>query len=159
MHLSVSMTTRSPRPGEREGMDYYFSQPDAFKSHMENQAFAEHARVFDHHYGSLRGHIDQRLDKGHDVVFDIDWQGARQLRQSYGSRVWSLFILPPNLKTLAHRLHSRGEDDPKVIESRMAKALEEMSHAWEYDHVVVNHQFEPTLHHIQNLIHERKSTD
>lgn len=156
IHLSVSMTTRPARPGEHHGIDYYFAHEADFQEHIEKKSFAEYAHVYSHSYGSLRTHIEETLNHGHDVLFDIDWQGARQLRETYGTRVWSLFILPPNLKTLEHRLVNRDQDCPSTIQKRMAKAQEEMHHAWEYDHVVVNDDALKTLEKISALIAEER---
>jgi guanylate kinase len=139
--MSVSYTTRAPRPGERDGVDYHFIDAHAFEQMVKADAFLEHAQVFDHRYGTGRAATDALLAQGTDVFLDIDWQGHRQVRTHVPEAI-GLFILPPSGRELERRLRARRQDDDAVIARRMARAREEMSHYAEYDYVVVNDGFE-----------------
>jgi len=143
--LSVSVTTRLPRPGEQHGVHYFFHSAAEFDAMVEAGALLEYARVFGRGYGSPRGPVERALAEGRDVVFDIDWQGHRQLRASLPDDVVGLFILPPSLAELEARLRARGSDDPAEIARRMAAAQDEMSHAGEFDHVLVNRDFDTSV--------------
>jgi guanylate kinase len=136
--LSVSATTRPPRPGEVDGRDYVFLAVDEFQRQMRAGEFLEHAVVFGNHYGTPKTPAMDALILGYDVLFDIDWQGTQQLRQQARDDVVSVFVLPPSRGELEHRLRSRAEDPPEVIAKRMAKADGEISHWAEYDYVIVN---------------------
>jgi guanylate kinase len=137
--LSVSATTRPMRPGERDGQDYHFVSPQRFEAMAQDGALLEHAEVFGAHYGTPRAPVERWLEQGRDVLFDVDWQGARQLRESALSRdVVSVFILPPAIEELDRRLRARNQDAPEIVARRMAKARDEISHCPEYDYVVVN---------------------
>ena len=137
--LSVSATTRPMRPGERDGADYHFVSPERFETMARDGALLEHAEVFGARYGTPRAPVERWLEQGRDVLFDVDWQGARQLRASALSRdVVSTFILPPTIEELDRRLRDRQQDAPEVVARRMAKARDEISHCPEYDYVVVN---------------------
>jgi guanylate kinase len=149
--LSISHTTRPPRPGERDGVHYYFVDDAAFDSLVRQRAFLEHARVFDHRYGTGREAVERQLARGYDVLLDIDWQGARQVRESFpGSR--SIFILPPSMAVLRQRLEKRGQDSEAVIERRMRDARAEISHAGEFDFLIVNDDFSEALERLHAII-------
>lgn len=139
--FSVSYTTRAPRAGERDGVDYHFVDEAEFRRLVDAGGFLEHARVFDRYYGTGRAETERLLAAGHDVVMDIDWQGAQQVRAA-AAGVIGVFIMPPSLSELEHRLRERALDDEATIRRRLADAEEEMAHAGEYDHVVVNDDFD-----------------
>jgi guanylate kinase len=139
LQMSVSATTRPTRPGEVEGRDYYFVDRPKFDAMVSAGEFLEWATVFDNCYGTPRAPVEAALSAGKDVLFDIDWQGTQQLRSSrVGSDVVSVFILPPSVQALEHRLHTRAQDSDEVIHARMKKAGDEMSHFDAYDYIVVN---------------------
>jgi len=138
--VSISHTTRLKRPSEVHGQDYIFVDKAEFESMIAEQAFLEHARVFDNFYGTAQQTVEDQLDKGLDVILEIDWQGARQIRQVMpDSR--SVFILPPSLQELEKRLRKRGQDDDEVIANRMANAVGEILHFNEYDYLLINDDF------------------
>ena len=136
--MSVSVTTRSPRPGEIEGRDYFFISEAEFARRREAGALLEWAAVFDHHYGTPKKPVMDALAAGRDVLFDIDWQGAQQLNEQLPHDLVRVFILPPDGKTLEGRLKARAQDAPEVVAKRMRKASAEISHWPEYDYVIVN---------------------
>ena len=136
--MSVSTTTRTPRKGETEGVDYYFKSKDEFESLIEKDGFLEYAKVFDNYYGSPAAPVEDALEKGMDVLFDVDWQGTQQLSQKMKNDLVRVFILPPSKKELLSRLTGRGQDSKDVINSRMQKASAEISHWAEYDYIIVN---------------------
>lgn len=136
--MSVSATTRAPRPGEVDGKDYYFASVEEFGLMVNRREFLEHAKVFDNYYGTPKAPVEEALASGQDVLFDIDWQGTQQLKQNAGADVVSVFILPPSTQELERRLHSRAQDSAEVVASRMSKAADEMSHWAEYDYIIVN---------------------
>jgi guanylate kinase len=136
--VSVSVTTRPPRPGEVNGVDYSFVDLEQFREMVAAHHFIEWAHVFDHRYGTPKGPVDAVLATGKDMLFDIDWQGAQQLYQSMGGDVVRVFILPPSIEELDRRLKTRNTDSPGVIARRMARAAEEVSHWDGYDYVIVN---------------------
>ena len=142
MGLSVSVTTRPPREGEVNGKDYFFISQGKFDEMVAEDALLEHASVFQNAYGTPRAYVEDELSKGRDVLFDIDWQGAQQLRQRKGQDVVSVFILPPSASALEARLNKRDQDDAKVVAYRMSKSAEEMSHWAEYDYVIINEKLE-----------------
>ena len=153
--VSVSHTTRAQRPGEQHGLDYYFVTHDEFDAMVENGGFLEHARVFDNQYGTARATVETQLQAGHDVLLEIDWQGARQVKRLLpGSQ--SIFILPPSREALQQRLKGRGQDDETTIARRMQDAVAEMSHYAEYDYLVVNDDFETALQEIRGIIMARR---
>lgn len=154
--LSVSVTTRLPRPGEVEGKHYHFKSAEEFDTLLEQEAFLEWAKVFGNHYGTLRQPVEEALHKGQDIIFDIDWQGTQQLCQSIRPDIVSIFLLPPSLKELETRLYKRAQDHEYIILDRMNKAMAEISHWPEYDYVLVNDHFETTVCHILNIIHSEK---
>ncbi len=140
---SISTTTRKPRPGEQEGRDYFYTDIDSFKTQIEVGRFLEYAEVFGNYYGTSRASVESMLSVGVDVILDIDWQGARQIRANMPQEdVVSLFIAPPGLDVLRERLEGRGQDDAEVIDRRMAQAYAEMSHWNEYDYLVINDDLE-----------------
>lgn len=139
--LSVSHTTRQPRPGEVNGEHYHFVPADEFQRLVGEKAFLESAQVFDNYYGTAEASVREQLATGKDVILEIDWQGARQVRERF-TDVVSIFVIPPSLEALRDRLSSRGQDSDEIIERRMADALSEMSHYHEYDYIVVNDLFE-----------------
>ncbi|SDH77186.1 guanylate kinase [Vibrio xiamenensis] len=144
MKVSVSHTTRGMRPGEQDGVHYHFVQKEQFEELIDQGAFLEHAEVFGNYYGTSRPWIEKNLDKGIDVFLDIDWQGARQIREQM-PLAKSIFILPPSNGELERRLNARGQDSEAVIAKRMAEAKSEISHYQEYDYVIINDDFDSAL--------------
>jgi guanylate kinase len=138
--VSISHTTRAPRPGEVDGRDYHFIDEVRFREMIDSGAFLEHARVFDNFYGTSQAGIEAQLASGQDVILEIDWQGARQVRKLLPESI-GIFILPPSRAALRERLSARGQDDAAVIARRMQEAVSEMSHYGEYDYLVVNDDF------------------
>lgn len=151
--LSVSVTTRQPRPGEQDGVHYLFRNDAEFDALADRGELLEWARVFGRGYGSPRAPVERALASGHDVVFDIDWQGHRQLRAALPDDVVGLFILPPSLAELEARLRARGSDDEPEIARRMAAAQAEMSHAGEFGHVLVNRDFDIAVAAARAVLH------
>jgi len=149
--VSVSHTTRAQRPGEQDARDYYFVSRDLFLQMVSNGDFLEHAQVFDNLYGTAKNTIDNFLRDGLDVILEIDWQGARQIRELMPFSK-SIFILPPSLEELENRLSGRGQDGPDVIARRMADAISEISHHAEYDYLVVNDSFDIALNDLTSII-------
>lgn len=151
LRLSVSHTTRAPRPGEIDHVSYHFITNEEFEKLIERNAFYEYAHVFDHYYGTSREIVEQWLNEGKDVLLDIDWQGARQIRlQTPDAK--GIFIVPPSLEELNRRLVTRATDAPEVIEKRMSKAISEISHYNEYDYVIVNDDFDESLLNMRSII-------
>lgn len=138
LSMSVSATTRPKRPGEVAGSDYHFVDTETFGLMVNRGELLEHAKVFGNYYGTPRGPVEASLAAGRDVLFDIDWQGTQQLRQSAGRDLVAVFVLPPSTHELEKRLRTRAQDTPRVVAERMAKAADEMSHWPEYDYVLVN---------------------
>jgi guanylate kinase len=139
--VSVSHTTRKMRDGELDGQDYHFVGEQCFQEMIANGEFLEHARVFGNHYGTSKQHMQEQLQSGKDVILEIDWQGARQIRQVM-SGCKSIYILPPSIEALRERLRSREQDSDDVIESRMREAVSEITHYGEFDYIVINDDFE-----------------
>jgi guanylate kinase len=150
--LSISATTRPRRPGEVDGEDYKFVDKTTFDLMINRQELLEHAKVFDHYYGTPRGPVEQTIAAGRDVLFDIDWQGTQQLAERARGDLVSIFILPPSTAELDRRLHSRAQDSEAVITERMALAADEMTHWSEYDYVVVNVDFEESVRQVQTIL-------
>ncbi len=150
--MSVSVTTRSPRAGEEDGKDYHFVSSSMFTGMVEGGGFLEHALVFGHHYGTPKEPVMLALARGRDVLFDIDWQGTQQLRQQAGDDLVSIFVLPPSHAELERRLRARAQDAEEVVQRRMAKANNEISHWAEYDYVVINDDLDDTLVKIQTIL-------
>lgn len=153
--LSVSHTTRPPRPGERDGVHYHFVDQETFLNLVEQGAFLEHARVFDYYYGTGRMEVEKQLAAGFDVLLDIDWQGARQIRDSFPS-CCGIFIIPPSLDVLRQRLIARGQDSEDVIKRRMRDAQSEISHWSEFDFIIINDVFDEALSDMQSIIRHGK---
>lgn len=140
VEVSVSHTTRAPRPGECEGVDYYFVGTATFQSLVSEGVFLEHAQVFDYWYGTSRHAVMARLQAGIDVILEIDWQGARQVC-AHVPQARTIFVLPPSLETLRQRLRHRGQDTEEVIERRMESAIREIAHYQEFDYLIINDDF------------------
>jgi guanylate kinase len=151
LHLSVSHTTRAQRPNEADGREYHFDTVENFRALIARGEFLEHAQVFDNLYGTSRVFVEQRLAAGQDVVLEIDWQGARQVRSALPGCV-TIFILPPSRPALAQRLATRGTDAPQVIERRLRDAAADMSHYAEFDYVIVNDDFAHAVHDLRRIV-------
>lgn len=143
--MSVSVTTRKPRPGETDGLDYVFTNAAGFEAMRAGDELLEWARVFDNFYGTPKAPVADALDAGRDVLFDIDWQGAQQLSEKLPGDVVRVFVLPPSAEALEQRLKSRAQDPPDVVAKRMAQASAELSHWPEYDYVIVNADIEASV--------------
>jgi len=150
--MSVSATTRKPRPGEVDGIDYRFLSTEDFGILRNQDAFLEHAKVFDNYYGTPKAPVEEALAAGRDVLFDIDWQGTQQLEESASQDVVKVFILPPSGHELEKRLNSRAQDPADVVAARMAKASDEISHYAEYDYIIVNVEVEKALLELQAIL-------
>lgn len=154
LRVSTSHTTRPRRPNEQDGREYFFVSNPEFDRLVAEGAFLEHARVFDNQYGTSKGQLQEKLAAGHDVILEIDWQGARQVRVALpGCR--SIFILPPSREALRQRLTSRQTDSPAVIERRLADAVSDMSHYREFDYVVVNDDFDRAVEELESILRGR----
>ena len=151
LRFSISYTTRQQRPNEREGHDYFFVRPAAFEQMVAAGEFLEHARVFDHCYGTSRRVVEEMLARGENVILEIDWQGARQVREALPEGV-SIFILPPTRAELERRLRTRGTDSDAVIERRLADSISDMSHWSDFDYVVVNDVFDRALADLEAIV-------
>lgn len=152
VELSVSWTTRPPRPNEIEGVDYHFVSKDKFRTMRADEGFLEWAEVHDFLYGSPRAPVMDALDKGRDVIFDIDWQGAQQLTNSAQADVVKVFILPPSMIELRRRLEARASDDAKVIKKRMSNAYSEISRWDGYDYVLLNEDLDACYRQLQSIV-------
>lgn len=150
--MSVSATTRKARPGEVDGVDYYFVSKDQFSAMIEAGEFLEHAKVFDNFYGTPRGPVEDALELGNDVIFDIDWQGAQQLSQAAADDLVKIFVLPPDMRALEQRLRTRAQDSDETIAKRMSKSEAEISHWSEYDYVIVNEDINTALSEVQMIV-------
>ena len=161
IRFSVSTTTRTPRPGEAEGREYYFVSTDAFQRYVDNGWMLEHAEVFGNHYGSPRDPVEAAMAAGRDTLFDIDWQGGQQIASSaLGRDVVSVFVLPPSIAELERRLRGRGQDSETVIAGRMARSRDEISHWAEYDYVLVNDDLPSTFNRLKGILEaERERRD
>ncbi len=154
--LSVSATTRQPRPGEVDGQDYHFLSVEDFKDKIEAGEFFEWAEVFGRYYGTPKSPVMEAVEDGRDVVFDIDWQGAQALAEQAPEDTVRIFILPPSLELLEDRLRKRGQDSPDVIKGRMDRAKDEISHWHEYDYVIVNDDFARALEKLNQILHAER---
>lgn len=153
MSFSVSATTRSPRKGEVDGVDYYFKSHAEFADLVADDQMLEHAEVFENSYGSPKGPVEGAINDGRDVLFDIDWQGGQQVRASSLSKhVLSIFILPPSIAELERRLHTRAQDSDEIIKGRMRKSRDEISHWDEYDYVLVNDDVDQTEEQLKTIV-------
>ncbi|WP_020183381.1 guanylate kinase [Methylotenera sp. 1P/1] len=153
--LSISHTTRLPRPLEQQGVHYHFVEDATFLTMLENGEFLESAHVHGARYGTSQAGVDVALASGHDVILEIDWQGAAQVREIYPSAI-SIFILPPSVETLAERLNNRGQDSAEVIAKRVAAAREEMRHLVEFDYVTINDDFDVALHDLLAIVRTQR---
>ena len=149
--VSVSHTTRTMRNGEKHGSDYFFVSVDEFKTMIEAQAFLEHAQVFDNFYGTAQKTVEDNLAQGLDVILEIDWQGAQQVRNMLSESI-SIFILPPSIDVLKQRLQNRGQDTEETIARRMRDAVTEMSHYPEFDYLIVNDDFITALQQLKSIV-------
>jgi guanylate kinase len=152
VEMSVSVTSRKPRPGEVDGSDYHFVDEDRFREMEQNGDLLEWAKVFGNFYGTPREPVEKALAAGRDVLFDIDWQGTQQLQQKARDDLVRVFILPPSAASLEERLKTRAQDPPDVVSARMAKASSEISHWAEYDYVVVNNDRDEALEEVQTIL-------
>jgi len=159
LEFSVSYTTRPKRPGEIDGRDYHFVTPDVFEQMVERNEFAEHAFVFGNRYGTAQAPIEAALSAGRDVIFDVDWQGGAALSARWPQDALKIFILPPSLDTLKARLQSRATDSQEVIERRQRKALEELEHYKEYQHLIVNDDLDRAYNLLRAIYLTRQSAD
>lgn len=151
LHISISHTTRPPRPGEEDGVHYHFVEKSVFLAKVAQGDFLEHAEVFGNHYGTDESSVRNQLEAGQDTVLEIDWQGAQQVRRRFPNAV-SLFILPPTPEALRERLSNRGQDSETVIQERMRQAVSEMSHYAEFDYLVFNDDFEQALDELAAIV-------
>ncbi len=154
--LSISHTTRAARPGEIDGQHYHFVSETDYQKMVKNGDFMEHAQVFDHFYGSSRNSVTLQLEAGLDVILEIDWQGARQVQSVFPDSCL-IFIIPPSLETLRERLTGRGQDSASVIQRRMRDAQAEISHWAEFDHLVVNDDFDTALEELLTIINDHRT--
>lgn len=151
VRVSVSHTTRAMRPGEQDGLNYHFVSHEDFKTMLAEAAFLEHAEVFGNYYGTSQAWVEQTLNEGEDVILEIDWQGAEQIKQLMPDTL-AIFIMPPSQATLRERLTNRGQDDETVIDKRMAEAVNEMSHYEQGDFLVINDDFDTALADLQAIV-------
>ncbi|MEZ5755318.1 MAG: guanylate kinase [Paracoccaceae bacterium] len=157
MRFSVSATTRAPRPGEVDGREYFFRARPEFEAMVDAGQMLEHAEVFGNFYGTPRGPVEENMRAGCDTVFDIDWQGGQQIRNSaLGRDVVSVFVLPPSIAELDRRLRARGQDSDEVIAGRMAKSRDEISHWAEYDYVLVNEDLDTTFARLKTILESER---
>ena len=156
-HISVSIshTTRTMRPGEQDGVDYHFVNRQKFTALVEQGEFIEYAQVFDHWYGTARSELAIQLQQGEDVILEIDWQGARQVRDSV-EHCFSIFIVPPSRDALEHRLRGRAQDAEEVIQRRLSEAVAEMQHLAEFDYLVINDEFDTALDDLRSIVVARR---
>ena len=155
--FSVSATTRKSRPGEVNGREYHFLTVNEFRERIDGGQFLEHAKVFGNLYGTPLQPVLESINKGKDLIFDVDWQGGKQIRSSSLSKfVISIFILPPSIKALQERLMKRAQDSSDTVKDRMRKSIGEIMHWKEYDYVIVNSNFEQTLHEVKSIIKSEK---
>jgi guanylate kinase len=152
IQLSVSATTRARRPSEKDGVDYRFVDTSTFSGMIQRSEFLEHARVFDHYYGTPRAPVEAALKGGRDVLFDIDWQGTQQLKEKGRDDLVTVFILPPSTRDLERRLITRAQDSPDIVAQRMAKAADEMSHWAEYDYTIINRDIATSLMELKAIL-------
>lgn len=156
--LSISATTRSQRPQEVDGQNYFFIDEEEFVQMVDSNEFVEHANVFGNYYGTPKKMVEDALKNGSEVIFDIDWQGARQIREKYDpDSVISIFILPPSLEELERRLRNRAQDPEEVVQQRMNKAKDEISHYHEYDYVLINDDLNATYSKIKSIIDAKRA--
>jgi len=150
--MSISATTRPKRPGETDGHDYFFVDATEFGLMANRDEFLEHAKVFGNYYGTPRGYVEETLQTGRDVLFDIDWQGTQQIRERLPADLVTVFILPPSTVELERRLNARAQDPAHIVAQRMAQAANEMSHWPEYDYIVVNRDLDESVAKVQSVL-------
>ena len=155
LQVSVSHTTRAPRGQEQHGREYWFTSKEDFQAMIERGEFFEHAHVHGNHYGTSRKAIEDRIQSGEDIVLEIDWQGALQIKRIFPNAIL-IFIMPPSYEELLQRLNRRGEDSPEVIETRMANARIEVAQAQYFDFVVINALFESALFDLKSIVHAQR---
>jgi guanylate kinase len=155
LEVSVSHTTRKMRSSETDGIDYHFISREQFQALVREGEFLEYAEVFDHYYGTVRSIVDSQLAQGKDLILEIDWQGARQVREQM-PECMSIFILPPSLQTLEERLKGRAQDSAQIIARRMQDAIAEMSHYVEFDYIVINDLFEQAIDDLRSIFQSQR---
>ena len=151
-YSSISATSRKRRPGEVEGKDYHFVKPQEFQFMINEDRFLEHAKVFDHYYGTPSDQVMAKIEAGNDVLFDIDWQGTQQLKAKARDDLISVFILPPSYRELETRLKKRNQDTDMEVAKRMSKAADELSHYAEYDYIIINHDLAESVRHVHAIL-------
>ena len=154
--MSISMTTRKPRPGEVDGKDYIFVSKEEFNQAIKDNQLLEWAEVFGNYYGTPREAVENQLKEGRDVLFDIDWQGTQQLHEKVGNDLVRLFILPPSVNVLEERLKRRGQDEEHIVQARMKEAANQISHWAEYDYVIINENLDESLSEVQNILNAER---
>lgn len=152
LQLSISHTTRPIRPGEQDGINYYFVSENDFKQLLDARDFLEYAKVYDYYYGTSKVWVEEQLNKGSDIILEIDWQGANQIKAMYGDSAVFIYILPPSLAVLQERLRKRAQDKPDVIARRFSKAKEDISHYNKFDYLVVNDNLEVALQELRSIV-------
>lgn len=156
LSMSVSVTTRKPRPGEQDGKDYYFISVPEYERMVRDGELLEHARVFDNLYGTPRVHVERTLSAGRDILFDIDWQGTQKLKATAAPDLATIFVLPPSHDELERRLRTRAQDSDEVVRNRMARAADEMSHWQEYDYVIINRDVDKSIAEAKAILHAER---
>ena len=156
LYLSISTTTRKKRPNEVSGIDYNFVTLDEFEYKLSQNNFIEHAKVFNNFYGTDKSIVENKINKGKDLLFDIDWQGAQQLREKMRENIVSVFILPPSKKELERRLKERGQDTDEVVKERMSEATAEITHWAEYDYVIINEDLNLSVKTVLGILHSER---
>lgn len=157
LNVSISVTTRKPRPGEVNGKDYHFIDAKEFQRMADNGELLEHAKVFRNQYGTPLKPVQQALDTSQDIIFDIDWQGTQQMKQKMTHDLVTIFILPPSREELERRLRARQQDDEDVIRERMKKASDEISHYSEYDYIIINTDLQKSINRAQAILDAERS--
>lgn len=152
LKLSISHTTRPIRPGEQDGINYYFVSVEEFKKLLDSRDFLEYAKVYDNYYGTSKIWVEEQLSKGSDIILEIDWQGAQQIKAIFKDEAIFIYILPPSLLVLKERLTKRAQDNQEVIEHRLSKAREDISHYKEFDYIVVNDNLEVTTNELVSIV-------
>ena len=156
LYLSISTTTRKKRPNEVSGIDYNFVSLDEFEYKLSQNNFIEHAKVFNNFYGTDKSIVENKINEGKDLLFDIDWQGAQQLREKMREDIVSVFILPPSKKELERRLKERGQDTDEVVKERMSEATAEITHWAEYDYVIINEDLNLSVKTVLGILHSER---
>ena len=156
LYLSISTTTRKKRPNELSGIDYNFVTLDEFEYKLSQNNFIEHAKVFNNFYGTDKSIVENKINEGKDLLFDIDWQGAQQLREKMREDIVSVFILPPSKKELERRLKERGQDTDEVVKERMSEATAEITHWAEYDYVIINEDLNLSVKTVLGILHSER---